>query len=211
MSAANQQARALAFLRIAVGLLFLIFAQYKLVSAQFIHHGMASYIAGFIENGCYPFMQPFLRNIILPHAVFFGAVVAVTELLIALSLIIGVLVRWASLGGLLMMLLYLFSANYPGANVPLWRYFGASLEHSVFALCFFTFLVGRPDAAWAIRLGRSSRHRRWETRLRRPDHASASRRTVSRVASRCFPAPNRTKAGCCRIAGRNPWRRREGF
>jgi thiosulfate dehydrogenase [quinone] large subunit len=157
MSAANQQARALAFLRIAVGLLFLIFAQYKLRSAQFIHHGMANYIGHFIQNGCYPFMRPFLTKIILPHAVFFGAIVAITELLIALSLITGVLVRWASLGGLIMMLLYLFSSNYPGAQAPFWEYFGASLDHSVLALCFLTFLIGKPDAVWAIRLGRSTR------------------------------------------------------
>jgi uncharacterized membrane protein YphA (DoxX/SURF4 family) len=157
MSAANQQARALAFLRIAVGLLFLIFAQYKLTSTQFIRHGMASYIGHFIQNGCYPFMRPFLKNIILPHPVFFGAVVAITELLIALSLITGVLVRWASLGGLIMMLLFLFSANYPGSQAPFWQYFGASLDHNVLALCFLTFLIGKPDAVWAIRLGRSTR------------------------------------------------------
>ena len=157
MSAANQQARALAFLRIAVGLLFLIFAQYKLTSTQFIQRGMATYIGHFIENGCYPFMQPFLKNIILPHAVFFGAFVSVSELLIAISIITGVWVRWASLGGLVMMLLFLFSSNYPGAQVPLWRYFGASLDHSVLALCFLTFLIGKPDAVWAIHLGRSTR------------------------------------------------------
>ena len=141
MSAANQQARALAFLRIAVGLLFLIFAQYKLRSTQFIYHGMATYIGHFIQNGCYPFMRSFLKNIILPHAVFFGAVVAITELLIALSLITGVLVRWASLGGLAMMLLFLLSSNYPGPQAPFWQYFGASLDHSVLALCFITFII----------------------------------------------------------------------
>jgi len=156
MSAANQQARALAFLRIAVGLLFLIFAQYKLRSTQFIRHGMASYIGHFIQNGCYPFLRPFLTKIILPYAVLFGSVVAITELLIALSLITGVLVRWASLGGIIMMLLYLFASNYPGANAPLWEYFGASLDHSVLALCFLTFLIGKPDAVWALR-SRSSR------------------------------------------------------
>ena len=56
-----------------------------------------------------------------------------------------------------MMLLFLFSSNYPGAHVPLWRYFGASLDHSVLALCFLTFLIGKPDAVWAIRLGRPTR------------------------------------------------------
>lgn len=157
MSTPNQQSRALALLRIAVGLLFLIFAQYKLTSTQFIRHGMASYIRHFIEGGSYPFMQPFLRNIILPHAILFGAVVAITELLIGLSLITGILVRWASLGGLLMMLLYLFSANYPGPQAPFWQYFGASLDHSVLALCFLTFLIGKPDTVWALRLGKSGR------------------------------------------------------
>jgi thiosulfate dehydrogenase [quinone] large subunit len=102
-------------------------------------------------------MRSFLKNIILPHAVLFGAFVAIAELSIALSLITGVLVRWASLGGLAMMLLFLFSSNYPGANLPLWRYFGASLDHNVLALCFLTFLIGKADAVWALRLGRSGR------------------------------------------------------
>jgi len=87
--------------------------------------------------------------------VFFGAFVGITELLIAISLISGVLVRWASLGGLAMMLLYLFSSNYPGRNAPLWEYFGASLDHSVLALCFLTFLIGKPDTVWALRFGSS--------------------------------------------------------
>jgi uncharacterized membrane protein YphA (DoxX/SURF4 family) len=150
MTAADQQSKALAFLRIAVGLIFLIFAEYKLTSTQFIWHGMASYIGNFIERGCYPFMKPFLKNIVLPHAIFFGTFVSISELLIALSLIAGIMVRWASLGGLLMMLLFLFSANYPGANSPFWQYFGASLDHSVFALCFLAFLIGNPGTVWTL-------------------------------------------------------------
>jgi uncharacterized membrane protein YphA (DoxX/SURF4 family) len=150
MSAPSQQAKALAFLRIAIGLLFLLFAQYKLTSTKFIWGGMASYIGHFIEQGSYPFLQPFLRNVILPHAVFFGAFVSITELLIAVSLITGVAVRWASLGGLIMMLLFLFASNYPGPHAPFWQYFGASLDHSVLALCFLAFLIGNPNTTWAL-------------------------------------------------------------
>lgn len=156
MSTLNQQAKALTFLRFTVGLLFLVFAQYKLTSTRFIQHGMATYISHFIEQGSYPFMLPFLKNIILPHAVFFGVVVSISELLIALSLITGVLVRWASFGGLVMMLLYLFSANYPGSRAPFWEYFGASLEHNVLALCFLAFLIGNPVTVWAVRFGKPS-------------------------------------------------------
>jgi uncharacterized membrane protein YphA (DoxX/SURF4 family) len=142
MTPTHQPSKALAFLRIAVGLLFLIFAEYKLTSTRFIWGGMATYIGQFIDQGCYPFMRLFLQNLILPHAVIFGAVVAISELLIAISLITGVLVRWASLGGLAMMLLFLFSSNYPGPQAPFWQYFGASLDHSVLALCFITFIIG---------------------------------------------------------------------
>jgi uncharacterized membrane protein YphA (DoxX/SURF4 family) len=158
MSDAAQQSKALAFLRIAIGLLFLIFAEYKLTSTRFIWGGgMASYIRGFLDQGAYPFMRPFLRSLILPHTIFFGAIVSISELLIAISLLTGVMVRWASLGGLAMMLLYLFSSNYPGPQAPFWEYFGASLEHSVLALCFITLIISRSNQHWALHPHRSSR------------------------------------------------------
>ena len=151
MSDAAQQSKALAFLRIAIGLLFLIFAEYKLTSTRFIWGGgMASYIRGFLDQGSYPFMRSFLRDLILPHTIFFGAIVSMSELLIAISLLTGVLVRWASVGGLAMMLLLLFSSNYPGPQSPFWQYFGASLDHSILALCFIALIVGRSNQHWAI-------------------------------------------------------------
>jgi uncharacterized membrane protein YphA (DoxX/SURF4 family) len=151
MSAEEQQSRALAFLRISIGLFFLIFAEYKLTSTRFIWGGMATYIGQFIDQGCYPFMRPFLQKLILPHAVFFGALVSISELLIAISLTTGILVRWASFGGLTMMILYLFSSNYPGSQAPFWEFFGASLEHSILALCFIALLIGPSNRHWAIR------------------------------------------------------------
>jgi len=158
MSTSTQQSKALAFLRIAIGLLFLIFAEYKLASTRFIWGGgMASYIRGFLDQGSYPFMQPFLRNIILPHTAFFGAIVSLTELLIAVSFLTGLLVRWASLAGAAMMLLFLFSSNYPGPHAPFWQYFGASLDHSILALCFITFLLGPSRQHWALPLRRTPR------------------------------------------------------
>ena len=157
MSTATQQSKALAFLRIAIGLLFLIFAEYKLTSTRFIWGGMASYIGGFLDQGSYPFIRPLLRNVILPHAIFFGLFVSISELLIALSLLTGILVRWASLGGLAMMLLFLFSSNYPGSHAPFWQYFGASLDHSVLALCFITFMITPSHQPWTLRRRIASR------------------------------------------------------
>jgi thiosulfate dehydrogenase [quinone] large subunit len=150
MSAADQQSKALAFLRISIGLIFLIFAEYKLTSTRFIRVGMAQYISQFLNESSYPFVRPFLRNIVLPHTVFFGAIVAISELLLALSLLTGVLVRWASVGGLTMMLVLLFSSNYPGPQAPFWEFFGASLDHSVLALCFIALLIAPSNQRWAL-------------------------------------------------------------
>jgi uncharacterized membrane protein YphA (DoxX/SURF4 family) len=149
---AESNARALGLLRIGVGILFLIFGEYKVFGTQFtLHGGFQFWINKFLEEGAYPFMVPVLRGFVLPHATAIAFLVAYSELSIGLALVLGVLVRPASAGGLLFMLTLLFSSDYPGAHVPFWQYFGASLSHSVFALCFLAFLVGRADAVWSLR------------------------------------------------------------
>ena len=147
-----KNARALAVLRIAVGLLFLIFAQYKVFGTQFtLHGGFEFWINRFLQDGgAYPFMAPMLRGFVLPYARIIAFLVAYGELAIGIALTLGIWVRRASAFGLLFMLTLLFSSNYPGAGAPLWQYFGASLDHSILALCFVTFLIGDADAVWAI-------------------------------------------------------------
>src|SRR2546429_1309695 len=76
------------------------------------------------------------------------------ELAIGIALLFGILVRAASFGGLVFMLTLLFSSDYPGAGAPFWQYFGASLSHSVFILCFAAFLIGRADAVWSLKARR---------------------------------------------------------
>ena len=161
-SPSNPQAtnsRALAFLRIAVGILFLIFAQYKVFGTQFtLHGGFQFWINKFLEDGAYPFMIPILRNFVLPHAKLIAFSVAYGELAIGISLVSGICVRLASTFGLLYMLTLLFSSNYPGQHAPLWQYFGASLDHSVLALCFLAFSIGDSAAAWSLRRQNSKRN-----------------------------------------------------
>jgi thiosulfate dehydrogenase [quinone] large subunit len=145
-------ARALAFLRVAVGILFLIFAQYKVFGTQFtLHGGFQFWINKFLEDGAYPVMVPVLRGFVLPHATPIAFLVAYGELSIGLALVLGAWVRAASAFGLLFMLTLLLSSNYPGAHAPLWQYFGASLDHSVLGLCFISFLVGDSTAAWSLK------------------------------------------------------------
>lgn len=158
-SAADRNTRALAALRIAIGILFLIFGEYKVFGREFTRGGgFQHWINGFISEGCYPFMLPVLKNFVLPRAAFFAFLTAYGELAVGLGLTLGVLVRAASMGGLLLMLAILFSSSYPGPSATFWQYFGASLSQSILALCFSAFLVG--DAARAYSLPAYLRSRR---------------------------------------------------
>jgi thiosulfate dehydrogenase [quinone] large subunit len=140
-------------LRVAVGLLFLIFAEYKVFGTQFtLHGGFQGWIHRFLTDGAaYPFMVPLLQHFVLDHGTAIAFLVAYGELAIGLSLVTGILVRPASLCGVIYMLTLLFSSNYPGAHAPLWEYFGASLDHSVLALCFGAFAIAAPSSLPALR------------------------------------------------------------
>jgi len=147
-----RNAYALALLRIGVGILFLIFGQYKVFSTTFtLHGGFQFWINKFLEGGAYPFMAPILRGFVLRHATSIAFLVAYGELAIGLALVFGIMTRSASFCGLIFMLTLLFSSDYPGAEAAFWQYFGASLSHSVFALCFAAFLIGRADSVWSVK------------------------------------------------------------
>ena len=144
---------ALAGLRIAVGGLFLIFGQYKVFGTAFtLHGGFQWWIHKFLDEGAaYPFMIPVLTRFVLPHATSIAFLVAYGEFAIGLALVFGAWVRIASGFGLIYMLTLLFASNYPGPHVPLWQYFGASLDHSVLGLCFATLLIGQSDEVFSIK------------------------------------------------------------
>ena len=152
-NASDTNARALAFLRIAVGIFFLIFGEYKVFGTQFtLHGGVQFWINKWLQEGsAYPFMVSILRSFVLPHAAPIAFLVAYSEFAIGIALTLGVFVRTASAGGLLFMLTLLFSSDYPGAGSPPWQYFGASLGHSIFALCFIAFLIAGPNIPCSIR------------------------------------------------------------
>ncbi|HKT87505.1 MAG TPA: DoxX family protein [Candidatus Sulfotelmatobacter sp.] len=150
---ANRNTLALAGLRIAIGCLFLIFAQYKVFGTQFtLGGGFQGWVHLFLQDGAaYPFMVPVLQRVVLPHATVIAFLVAYGELAIGLALVTGLWVRVASGFGFVYMLALLFSSNYPGTHVAVWQYFGASLDHSVLALCFLTFIGSRSNEGFSLR------------------------------------------------------------
>jgi thiosulfate dehydrogenase [quinone] large subunit len=144
--------KSLTALRIAVGVLFLIFAEYKVLGTQFtLGGGFQYWINRFIADGAYPFMVPVLKSFVLVHGTAIAFLVAYGELAIGVALVSGVWVRPASVCGVAYMLGLLFSANYPGPHAPLWQYFGGSLEHLVPALCFGAFALTRREDILPLR------------------------------------------------------------
>ena len=151
---------AMAGLRVSLGAVFLIFAQYKVFGTEFtLGGGFQFWINRFLGEGAYPFMVPVLRNFVLPHATAVAFLTAYGELALGLSLLLGILVRPASACGLIYMFTLLFSSNYPGPGAPFWQYFGASLDHLVPALCFAAFILGDPARVLSIPSYVKSRNR----------------------------------------------------
>jgi uncharacterized membrane protein YphA (DoxX/SURF4 family) len=148
----DRNSAALAGLRIGVGVLFLVFAEYKVFGTQFtLGGGFQTWIHRFVEQGAaYPFMVPILRGFVLRHATVIAFLSAYGELGIGVALTLGVFVRAASICGAIYMLTLLFSSNYPGAGAPLWEYFGASLDHLILGFCFVAFAAGETARVFSL-------------------------------------------------------------
>jgi thiosulfate dehydrogenase (quinone) large subunit len=147
----DRNAVVLAFLRIAVGFFFVVFGQYKVFGYGFVHSGFHDYVEGFIGDGAYPFMVPVLRWILAHAATPMALAVGYGEFLIGVSLLIGLLSRVASLFGCALMLAMWLSGGYPGPHAYFWMYWGASLNWSVFAICFAVLAAGHPEEVASVR------------------------------------------------------------
>ena len=144
-------AKTIAGVRLATSVFFLLFGEYKLAGPGFAHGGFQGYLRDFIANGAVSFYRPFLSNLILPHAVIFGYVVGVVETLIGISLLLGLLVRPASiLGALFLLNLTLSTWWEPGHGAPVWRYFGAELDHLPLLLLFIIFFAADAGKVWGL-------------------------------------------------------------
>ena len=64
----------------------------------------------------YPFMTSFLTNVAAPNASTFVTLVAVVEVLVGLSMILGLLTRVGAVGGVIMNLIFYFAAGHTSAS-----------------------------------------------------------------------------------------------
>jgi thiosulfate dehydrogenase [quinone] large subunit len=143
--------RTVASVRIAASVFFLLFGEYKVAGPGFAHGGFQSYLQDYIANSAVSFYRPVLSSIILPHAVFFGYVVGIVELFVGISLLIGLWVRPASVVGILFLVNMVLATWWaPGRGVPLWRYFGAELDHLPLLLLLIVFYAADAGRVWGL-------------------------------------------------------------
>jgi uncharacterized membrane protein YphA (DoxX/SURF4 family) len=144
-------AKTIAVVRIAASFFFLLFGEYKLAGPGFAHGGFQGYLQDFIANGAVSFYRPVLSGLILPHAIVLGYVVGVLESFIGISLLLGLWVRPASILGALYMVNFTLATWWgPGHGVPVWRYFGAELDHLPLFLLFIVFFATDAGQVWGL-------------------------------------------------------------
>ena len=135
----------------ATSVFFLLFGQYKVFGPGFAHGGFQDYLHGYIQSSAVSFFRPVLSGLVLPRAVFFGYMVGVVELFIGVSLLLGIFVRPASaIGAVYMVCLTLATWWEPGHGVPVWRYFGAELDHLPLLFLFIIFYVSDAGQTWGV-------------------------------------------------------------
>lgn len=139
-------------MRIATGVIFLFFGEYKIVGSEWARGGFAGWIHGFVNDGtAVRFYNHFLTNVVLAHPALFARMVGWGEFAIGLSLVFGLFVRVSSLlGGFYMINLALATWFAPGHGARLWRYFGANLDHIPLLFLFAIFFATRAGQTWGL-------------------------------------------------------------
>ncbi|HYL13187.1 MAG TPA: DoxX family membrane protein [Terriglobales bacterium] len=151
IESATSLPKAIALVRMATAVFFLFFGEYKVFDPGFAHGGFQEYLRGYLQSGAVSFYRPILAKLVLSHAVFFGYVVGAVELFVGISLLLGIYVRVASVLGILHMLsLTLATWWEPGHGVPVWRYFGAELDHLPLLFLFIVFYAADAGQVWGL-------------------------------------------------------------
>jgi uncharacterized membrane protein YphA (DoxX/SURF4 family) len=151
MEPSSASSRTIAGARIASSIFFLLFGEYKVAGPAFAHGGFQNYLREYIASSAVSFYRPVLSVLVLPHAVFFGYVVGIVELLVGISLLIGLWVRPASVLGILFLVNLTLAAWWePGHGAPLWRYFGARLDTLPLMLLLIIFFAADAGRVWGL-------------------------------------------------------------
>jgi len=150
-TAPSALSKTIAGVRMATSVFFLLFGEYKVAGPGFAHGAFENYLKDYIANSAVSFYRPVLSGLILPHAVFFGYVVGAVELLIGLSLLLGLWVRPACVLAILFLINMLLATWWgPGHGARIWQYFGAELDHIPLLLLCIILFASDAGQVWGL-------------------------------------------------------------
>jgi thiosulfate dehydrogenase [quinone] large subunit len=151
-NADNFAGKTIAVTRIVTGIFFLFFAEYKVAGPAWAYGGFEKWIRGYVDgNMPVGFYKPVLVDFALVHPVLCARIVAFGELAIGLSLVLGLLVRPASIAGAVLMINMALATWFaPGHDAPAWQYIGANLDHLPLLLLFAIFFATRAGEVWGV-------------------------------------------------------------
>lgn len=121
-------------LRLSIGVAFLVAGQGKIAAGNWgaaYESSLYEFVSSNLENA-YAFYRPFLESVVIPHAGKFAVLVAWGEIIVGVSIFLGLFTRFGAALGIFMVLNYTFAMGV-GVWVP-------SLE-SLLIWSLFTFMV----------------------------------------------------------------------
>ena len=121
-------------LRLSVGVAFLVAGQGKIAAGNWgaaYESTLLEFVSSNLENA-YAFYRPFLESVVIPHIGKFAVLVAWGEILVGVSIFLGLFTRFGAAVGIFMVLNYTFVLGV-GVWVP-------GLE-SLYIWSLFTFMV----------------------------------------------------------------------
>jgi thiosulfate dehydrogenase [quinone] large subunit len=98
---------ALTFLRIYLGIIFLLAAWPK-VQEDFAP-GLTRFLDQVALTKGHPFYQPFIREVVIPHTTLFATLIVWGELLVGISLVLGLATRLSAVTALLLTVNYMLA------------------------------------------------------------------------------------------------------
>jgi hypothetical protein len=131
---------AMAVARIIVGIMFLFFAQYKLMGREFARGGYEKYVTGYVQESAVNVYKPFLRATLKYPA---ASAYAVGGRAVDRPPWRSFWVRPFAIVGALFMFNLLLSTWVLPHGVPVWRYFGNELDNISLLLLFVLFFAHR--------------------------------------------------------------------
>ena len=147
LSMTSAELRVAAFVRILTGVLFTAMGAWKIVGP--FRSGFGKGVEGMIRDS-WPFWTEFLRSTVIPHSDLFAWVVAAGELTVGIGLLLGLLTRWAAVGGVLLMISILLGQSYAGPDAGWQTWVSAGLTTKFALLLLLMIAAVDPGRVWGL-------------------------------------------------------------